>query len=95
MRSPTAEQIFSGLPNVETDSAGLADDAETQLSSEQLAWANLIFVMEKTHRKKLNQGFGKFLKGKKIICLDIPDNYAFMQAELVALLKARVGGLLT
>jgi predicted protein tyrosine phosphatase len=26
-----------------------------------------------------------------VICLDIPDEYAFMQAELVTLLEARAG----
>ena len=49
-----------------------------------------IFVMEQTHRAKLQQRFKRHLKRARVICLDIPDNYAFMDPALVALLEARV-----
>jgi predicted protein tyrosine phosphatase len=91
LRSPTAEQVFSAWPNVETDSAGLAPDATVTLSVEQLQWAGLIFVMERAHKNKLSKKFKDHLKGKRIVCLDIPDEYEFMQPELVRLLEARVG----
>jgi len=91
LRSPTAEQVFSTWPNVETDSAGLGNDADVKLSAEQLAWASKIFVMEKAHRNKLSQRFKAHLNGKPVICLGIPDDYDYMQPELVALLEARVG----
>lgn len=91
LRSPTAEYVFAAWPGVETDSAGLASDAELPLSSEQLDWAEIIFVMEKSHRSRLASRFRKHLGGKRIVCLDIPDNYAFMQPELIELLEARVG----
>jgi predicted protein tyrosine phosphatase len=91
LRSPTAEQVFATWPDVETDSAGLSPDAETPLSPEQIEWASLIFVMEKSHRTKLNRGFRNDLNGKRIICLDIPDTYSFMQPELIALLEVRAG----
>lgn len=91
LRSPTAEQVFATWPNVETDSAGLGNDATTPLSSEQIDWATIIFVMEKTHRSKLSQKFRRFLNNKKIICLDIPDEYEFMDPVLIAVLKAKVG----
>jgi predicted protein tyrosine phosphatase len=90
LRSPTAESVFAGWPNVETDSAGLATDAETVLSADQVEWADLIFVMEKTHRTKLAQRFKAQLKGKKVVCLDIPDDYEFMQPELVSILERKV-----
>jgi predicted protein tyrosine phosphatase len=91
LRSPTAEHIFAKWPGVETDSAGLNNDAEVQLSSEQVDWADIIFVMEKTHRTKLNSRFRKHLRAKRIVCLDIPDDYDFLQPELIALLEARAG----
>jgi predicted protein tyrosine phosphatase len=72
------------------DSAGLAPDAECPLSADQVEWAEIIFVMERTHRTKLTQRFKRSLNGKKVICLDIPDNYEFMQQELVALLERKV-----
>ncbi|WP_367848102.1 low molecular weight protein tyrosine phosphatase family protein [Rhodoferax sp. WC2427] len=92
LRSPTAEQFFSTVPGVETDSAGLAPDAECPLSADQVEWADIIFVMEKRHRTQLTQRFKRHLSGKKVVCLDIPDNYQFMQSELVALLGKRVAG---
>ena len=91
LRSPTAEQLFSTWPTVETDSAGLGNDANVPLSSEQLAWANIIFVMEKAHRNKLSKKFKAYLNGKRVICLDIPDDDEFMQPELVTLLEAKAG----
>jgi predicted protein tyrosine phosphatase len=90
LRSPTAEQVFSTWPDVEADSAGLLASADQQLSTEQVEWADIIFVMEKAHRRKLAAKFRAHLKGKRVICLDIPDNYKFMDVELVRLLEARV-----
>lgn len=91
LRSPTAEQIFSTWPGVETDSAGLGADANVPLSPEQIAWANIIFVMEKSHRNRLSSKFRRHLNGKRVICLDIPDDYAYMQPELVKLLETKAG----
>ncbi len=90
LRSPTAEHVFAHWPRVETDSAGLNHDAETPLTPEQIAWATLIFVMEKTHRHKLHTRFKAHLHNKRIICLDIPDQYAYMQPELIQLLQNKV-----
>ena len=91
LRSPTAEQIFSTWLDVETDSAGLGGDASVPLSPEQIAWANIIFVMEKAHRNRLSTRFKRYLNGKRVICLDIPDDYEFMQPELIELLETKAG----
>ena len=72
------------------ESAGTNHDAETPLSDELVAWADLIFVREKAHRSKLQLRFRKALNGKRVICLDIPDDYGFMDAGLVRLLEAKV-----
>jgi predicted protein tyrosine phosphatase len=94
LRSPTAERVFGTWPNLETDSAGLADDAEAILTAEQLDWAELIVVMEATHRRRLQSRHRVRLRGKRIVCLDIADNYGYMQPELVELLLRRAGPLL-
>jgi predicted protein tyrosine phosphatase len=91
LRSPTAEQLFATWPRVESDSAGMAADAEVLLSAEQIEWAELIFVMERVHQRRLQQRFGPQLKGKRVICLGIPDDYQYMQPELVELLERKVG----
>jgi predicted protein tyrosine phosphatase len=89
LRSPTAEVVFRGRPGIETDSAGLSPDAEVPLSPDQIAWADLILVMEKVHRARLNRKFGKHLAGKRVVVLDIPDKFPFMDDDLVRLLEAR------
>jgi predicted protein tyrosine phosphatase len=91
LRSPTADQVFSTWPDVETDSAGLDNDAVVSLSPEQLEWADIIFVMERSHRNRLSKKFRAHLNGKRVICLNIPDDYEFMQPELVARLTAAAG----
>lgn len=90
LRSPTAEHVFASWPGVETASAGLKHEAEAQVCPELLAWADVIFVMERSHRAKLAQGFRKHLGGKRVICLEVPDKFSYMQPELVSLLEARV-----
>jgi predicted protein tyrosine phosphatase len=91
LRSPTAEAVFANWDEVETDSAGLDHDAVVPLSAEQVEWADIIFVMEKSHRQRLNRKFRRWLNGKRVICLDIPDEYALMQPELVERLLATAG----
>jgi predicted protein tyrosine phosphatase len=91
LRSPTAEQVFASWPGVETDSAGLGGDASVPLSPEQIAWATIVFVMEKAHRRRLGERFRAHLNGKKVICLDIPDDYSYMQPELVNILETKAG----
>jgi len=94
LRSPTAEHVFSTWPDVDTDSAGLGADADVPLSPEQIAWANIIFVMEKKHRAQLAAKFRRHLNGKRVICLDIPDDYDYLQPELVRLLEVKAGSFL-
>ena len=90
LRSPTAEQVFASHPGVECASAGTNNDADNPLTVELVEWAEIIFVMEKAHRNKLNSKFRRHLANKRIICLDIPDEYEYMDPGLVRLLKAKV-----
>ena len=90
LRSPTAEQVFSRRRDIEVESAGTNHDADNPLTHELVAWADIIFVMEKAHRAKLQKKFRTSLEGARVICLDIPDDYAFMDPELVRLLEAKV-----
>ncbi|AKC86995.1 low molecular weight protein tyrosine phosphatase family protein [Pseudoxanthomonas suwonensis] len=90
LRSPTAEQVFAGWPGIETASAGLAPDADNPVTPELLAWAELILVMERAHRARLSAKFASHLRGKRVVCLDIPDDYGFMDPALVELLRTKV-----
>lgn len=88
-RSPTAAEIFAERDGIETDSAGLNDDAVTPLSGAQLDWADMVIVMEKAHLARLSERFDRHLKGKTVVCLDIPDDYLHREPELIRLLKER------
>ena len=91
LRSPTAEQVFANRPGFEVASAGLNHDAETVVSPELLEWADVVFVMERAHRNKLSKKFRPHLKSKRIICLDIPDEFEYMDPGLVRLLETKAG----
>lgn len=90
LRSPTAEQVFSQWPGVEAISAGLNHDAITPLSADLIEWADTILVMEQSHKNKLSKKFHGYLVGKRIVVLGIPDDYDYMQPELISLLEAKV-----
>jgi predicted protein tyrosine phosphatase len=90
LRSPTAEQIFARRDDIEVSSAGTNHDAENPLTSELVAWADMIVVMEKTHRSKLQKRFRRWLGGRRVVCLDIPDDYDFMDPALIRLLEVRM-----
>ncbi|WP_238602570.1 low molecular weight protein tyrosine phosphatase family protein [Fimbriiglobus ruber] len=89
-RSPTAERLYSTTPGIEARSAGLSYLARTQVTDELLAGADTIFVMERRLRKLLRMRFAAALKGKQLVCLDIPDDYQFLQPELLTVLTERL-----
>ncbi|MGC4006432.1 MAG: hypothetical protein QM811_26220 [Pirellulales bacterium] len=89
-RSPTAEHLFASLNEVETASAGVSRDADVFVTPELLAWADLILTMERAHGAKLKKLFNSYLRGKRVVCLNIPDDFEYMAPELVVLLKDRV-----
>jgi predicted protein tyrosine phosphatase len=90
LRSPTAEQVFSTWDGLEVASAGTNNDACVPLDAETVMWADVIFVMERSHRNKVRRKFQRALDGKRIICLDIPDDYEFMERALVSVLISKV-----
>lgn len=93
-RSPTAEAIFKNHASHHVRSAGTEPSARNRINEKLLLWADLIFVMEKKHKQRLHQTFGQSLHEKEIIILDIPDDYQYMDPELIDMLKLSVKGYL-
>ncbi|MCC9168348.1 low molecular weight protein tyrosine phosphatase family protein [Pontibacter harenae] len=89
-RSLTAEAIFknNGLHIVR--SAGTEPSARVKVTEKQLYWADVVFVMEKRHKQRLTEKFALATQETEIIMLDIPDDYPYMDAELIQILKASV-----
>lgn len=90
LRSPTAEQVFSQWRGVECESAGVHDSANVPVGPELLEWAEMIFVMEKAHHNRLSKRWRKHMGNKRVVCLNIPDDYEYMDPHLVKLLEAKV-----
>jgi len=49
-RSPTAEQIYKNDARLEVRSAGVRSEAKRRISEQDLKWADVVFVMERTHK---------------------------------------------
>ena len=90
-RSLTAEKIFVGLPGYSVRSGGTEPAARVKVTEGHVRWADMIFAMEKKHVSRLRDQFGEALADKPLICLHIPDDFQFMDPDLVELLKSRVG----
>ena len=90
LRSPTGEEVFNQYDGVEAIGCGTNSDSETPLSGDLVEWADVILVMEKTHKNKVSKKYKHLLKNKRLVCLDIPDNYDRMQPELIRLLENKV-----
>ena len=90
LRSPTAERVFQRVPSLDCRSAGFSVDAENQVVPELLAWAQKIFVMEQSHLDELADRFEEHCDPTEVICLDIPDEFDFMDDELVRILLEKV-----
>lgn len=93
-RSPTAEQVWRRHPDVSARSAGTSSNARRKVSVDDIYWADVILVMEEKHKSRLLAEFAGLLEGKPIHVLDIPDDYKFMDPELVEILEQSVGNLL-
>lgn len=93
-RSPTAEKIFSNLPNINVASAGLSPKSKRKLSTKNLLWADVVYVMEEKHKKRILEMFRELESLPPIYSLDIPDLYEYMDPELVVLLEEQVYPLL-
>jgi predicted protein tyrosine phosphatase/ubiquinone/menaquinone biosynthesis C-methylase UbiE len=89
-RSLTAEKICEKISGYSARSAGTEKGARIRVTEGLLGWADLIFVMEKKHGSRLRSKFPDSIKGKEVICLQIPDNYRYMEPELVELLQAKL-----
>ena len=86
-RSPTAEVIYKNHTGIIARSAGTEPSARIKLSSKNIIWADFIFVMEKKHKQRMVEKFPDEIKGKQIVILDIPDEYKFMDLELIEDIK--------
>lgn len=82
--------LFSSHPGIEVASAGTSPDAENVVSADLIEWANMIFAMESVHKLRLNKKYAHLLKTRRVIVLGIPDDYEYMDKQLIAQLTKAV-----
>lgn len=89
-RSPTGEQVWRNHPAVFARSAGTSAKAKRKVSAKDIQWADLILVMEQKHKQRLQASFNHLLAHKRLIVLDIPDEYQYTDPELITIFKQSV-----
>jgi predicted protein tyrosine phosphatase len=93
-RSPTAETLYRRHPGLEVRSAGTSPNARHPVSIDDLDWADVILVMEEKHKSRLLASYRPSLVNTPIHVLDIPDDYRYMQPELIEILQESVPSIL-
>lgn len=90
-RSLTAEKMFLNNPDFDVKSAGTENNARVKITLGMIRWADMIFLMERKHRDRLKQHYPEDInpriRNKQIITFNIPDDYTFMQPELIEVLE--------
>lgn len=89
-QSPTAEQVFRRYPSLTVRCAGTRRNAKKTVSHDLRHWADVICVMEQQHNNRLIAEYRRIIEHKPLHVLDIPDDYRYMDPELIALLEAVV-----
>jgi predicted protein tyrosine phosphatase len=88
LRSPTAALHFAKTKGWNTRAVG--DNKEFALipvSEALMRWADVVFVMTADQRFHLKTNFGESLN-EKVFILNIEDDFAFMEPDLVKYLEA-------
>jgi predicted protein tyrosine phosphatase len=88
-RSPTAEHLYRNDERIEVRSAGLSEKSPHPISETDIRWADLILVMEADQISRIT-GKYRHLKLPRIANLDIPDEYEYMNDELIDLIRSGV-----
>lgn len=89
-RSLTAEKMFNGVPGWQVRSAGTAEGARVKVTEGLLGWADVVVVMEKRHKERLQEKFLESFDSTRCRCLFITDEYDFMEESLVTLLREKM-----
>lgn len=94
-RSPTGEEVLRNRSGVEVRSAGTSRNARRRLTLVDIRWADLILVMEEKHKSRIRADFRDEVTFKALHVLDIPDDYGFMDPELVEIIREKTEPLIT
>jgi predicted protein tyrosine phosphatase len=86
-RSPTAERIYRDDPRVSVRSGGVNGNSRREVSENDLDWADLVLVMERRYTLRIKSRFHNRESFPPIESLEIQDDYAPMNQELISLIR--------
>jgi len=89
VRSLTAEWVYRRRPDLEVQSAGIAEHSPVPLTEELLNWAEEVFVFSKEQRKIIERRFPGCFNGKRVVNLQLPDVFHYKSPELVTELSRK------
>ena len=89
-RSLTAEKLFDGFGGHQARSAGTESNSRIKLTAGLIGWADVIFCMEKKHVRRIREKYPDMLQDKRLVCLNIPDEFEFMDEDLQEILLSSV-----
>ena len=88
-RSLTAEKMYIHDIRALVRSVGTSPSAKRKITQADITWADVILCMENKHQHMIETQF-KSKTLPKIIVLDIEDEYEYMSADLVQMLKNEI-----
>ena len=94
-RSPTAEKIFSRRTGLAVRSAGTSRNARRRITVNDLRWADIILVMEQKHKSRIQAEYRDEVRYKNLQVLDIPDDFRYMDPDLIEILEGKVSPLVS
>lgn len=89
-RSPTAERVYRDDPRIQVRSAGVSEKSVRQVSAGDLSWADLVMVMEQRYKSRIQETFRDHPDLPRIVSLDIPDTYQYLDGDLIKLVREGV-----
>lgn len=89
-RSPTGEALLKRVNGMNARSAGTNRNARRVLSITDIRWADVIFVMEQKHKSRMVAEFRQETNYKEIHVLDVPDEFQYMDPDLIDILSSKL-----
>lgn len=91
-RSRTAEYIFKNDRRFNIRSVGLSPKSERVINEKDIEWSDLIFVMEDGQGARVTGVYRNYELNIEV--LHVPDEYEYLDPELIALLESRINATL-
>lgn len=89
-RSPRRSRCSAAIPALASVPPAPAATPKKSVSCGLLQWADVICVMEQKHKDRLMAEYRRIIENKSLHVLDIPDDYRYMDPELVRQLEELV-----